>query len=70
MEEHVEDGTCLKESHVTEIETALHQIATSLHNAAEAYVSLASCIHKLEPYQIPQVIAQIPPTSYGYSHAS
>ena len=24
-------------------------------------MSLASCIHKLEPYEIPQVIAQIPP---------
>ena len=24
-------------------------------------MSLASCIHKLEPYKIPQVIAQIPP---------
>ena len=61
MEEHIEDAACLKESHVTEIETALHQIATSLHNAAEAYVSLATCIHKLEPYEKPQVIAQIPP---------
>ena len=60
MEEHIKDGTCLKESHATEIETALHQIATSLHSAAEAYMSLASCIHKLEPYKIPQIIAQIP----------
>ena len=33
MEEHIEDGTCLKESHATEIETALHQIATTLHSA-------------------------------------
>ena len=61
MEEHIEDGTCLKESHATEIETALHQIATSLHSAAEAYMSLASCVPKLECYEIPQVIAQIPP---------
>ena len=44
-----------------EIETALHQIATSLHSAAEAYMSLASCIHKLEPYKILQILAQIPP---------
>ena len=44
-----------------EIETTLHQIATSLHNAAEANMSLAFCIHKLEPYKIPQVVAQIPP---------
>ena len=61
MEEHIEDGTCLKESHAMEIEIALHQIATSLHSAAEAYMSLASCIPKLEPYEILQVIAQILP---------
>ena len=61
MEEHVVDGSCIKESNVMEIETALHQIATSLHNVAKAYMSLASCIPKLEPYEIPQVIAQIPP---------
>ena len=28
---------------------------------AKGYMSLASCIHKLEPYEIPKVIAQIPP---------
>ena len=61
MEEHIEDGSHIKENNVTEIETALQQIAMSLHNAAKAYMSLASCIHKLEPYEIPQVIAQIPP---------
>ena len=44
-----------------EIETALHQIATNLHNAAKAYLSLASCIQRLEPYKIPQIVAQIPP---------
>ena len=61
MEEHIEDGSSIKENNVMEIETALHQIATSLHNAAKAYISLASCIHKLEPYKIPQVVAQISP---------
>ena len=61
MEEHIEKETYSKESHAMEIETALYQIATSLHNAAEAYMSLASCIPKLEPYKILQVIAQIPP---------
>ena len=60
LEDHFEDGSCIKENNVMEIETALHQIATSLHYAAKAYMSLASCIHKLEPYEIPQVIAQIP----------
>ena len=61
MEDHVEDGSSIKENNVMEIETTLHQIATSLHNAAKAYMSLASCIHSLELYEIPQVIAQIPP---------
>ena len=61
MEEHIEDGSCIKENNAMEIETTLRQIAMSLQNAAKAYMSLASCIHKLEPYKIPQVIAQIPP---------
>ena len=61
MEDHIEDSSCIKENNVTEIETLLHQIATSLQSAAKGYMSLASCIHKLEPYEIPQVIAQIPP---------
>ena len=73
MEDHIEDGSCIKENeitenenscmkedHVTEIESALHQIATSLHHAAKGYLSLASSIHKVEPYELPQVIAQIP----------
>ena len=61
MEDHIEDSSCIKENNVMEIETSLHQIATSLRSAAKGYMSLASCIHKLEPYKIPQVIAQIPP---------
>ena len=61
MEYHIEDGSCLKENHVTKIEALLHQIAISLHSAAEGYMSLASCICKLEPYEIPQMVAQIPP---------
>ena len=43
------------------LETSLHEIATSLQSAAEGYMSLASHIHKLNPYELPQVIAQIPP---------
>ena len=63
MEDNVEDRTCIKENNATEIETALHQIATSLQSAAEGYMSLASHINKLNPYELPQVIAQSPPTS-------
>ena len=62
MEDHLETCTNVtkKENNVTEIESTLHQIASSLQSAAGAYMTLASCISKLEPYEIPQVIAQIP----------
>ena len=61
MEDNIEDSTNIKENNATEIETALHQIAISLQSAAEGYMSLASHINKLNPYELPQVIAQIPP---------
>ena len=63
MEDHLEDSTNVtkKENNVTEIESTLHQIASSLQSAAGAYMTLASCIHKLEPYKILQIVAQIPP---------
>ena len=61
MEDHIEYSSCIKENNVMEIETLLHQIVTSLQSAAKGYLSLASCIRKLEPYEIPQMIAQIPP---------
>ena len=61
MEDHVEDNMNIKEIHVMEIESALYQIASSLQSAAGAYMTLASYIHKLEPYKIPQVVSQIPP---------
>ena len=61
MEDKIEDSSCIKENNATEIETSLHQIATSLQSAAEGYMSLASHIKKLNPYELPQVIAQIPP---------
>ena len=61
MEDHIEDSSCMKENDPTEIETALHQKATSLQHAAKGYLSLASCIHSLKPCELPQMIAQIPP---------
>ena len=74
MEDHIEDGSCMKENNTTEIEnscmkendvmqieTVLHQIATSLQHAVRGYLSLASCIHKLEPCELLQMIAQMPP---------
>ena len=62
MEDNIEDSSSIKENNATEIETALHQIATSLQSAAEGYMTLASHINKLNPYELPQVIAQIPPS--------
>ena len=35
MEDHIEDSSCIKENNAMEIETSLHQIATSLQSAAE-----------------------------------
>ena len=63
MEDHIADSTNItkKENNITEIESALYQIASSLLNTARAYMTLASFIHKLESYKIPQVITQIPP---------
>ena len=61
MEDHIEDSSCLKENNATKTEAALHQIATSLQHAAKVYLSLASCVPQLKPYELPQMTAQIPP---------
>ena len=42
------------------IEATLHHIALGLQSAAEGYLTLASHISKVAPYELPQVIAQIP----------
>ena len=61
MEDNIEDNSCIKEANATDIEASLHQIASGLQNAAEGYMSLASHISKLNSYELPEVIAQIPP---------
>ena len=61
MKDNIEDSSCTKETNATEIEASLHQIASGLQSAAEGYMSLASHISKLNSYELPQVIAQIPP---------
>ena len=43
------------------IEATLHQIATCLQNTAEGYHALASHMSQVVPYELPQVVAQIPP---------
>ena len=56
-----EDISYKLETDSKEIENTFHQIATGLHNAAEGYLTLASHISKLAPYELPQIIAEIPP---------
>ena len=57
----MEDKSCVWETDSTKIEASLHQIDSGLQNVAEGYMTLASHISKLNPYELPQVIAQIPP---------
>ena len=57
----MEDKSCVWETDSTEIEASLHWIASGLQNAAEGYMTFASHISKLNSYELPQVIAQIPP---------
>ena len=57
----MEDKSCVQEADSTGIEASSHQIASGLQNAAEGYLTLASHISKLAPYELLQVIAQIPP---------
>ena len=61
MEDKVEDNTWVKETGATNIEASLYHIASGLQIAADGYMSLASHISKLNPYELPPVIAQIPP---------
>ena len=56
-----EETPCKLESDSKGIEATLDQIASGLQNAAEGYLTLASHISKLAPYELPQIIAQIPP---------
>ena len=56
-----EDTPCILETNATEIEATLHQIATRLQSAANGYLPLASHLPCLSPYELPQIVAQIPP---------
>ena len=57
----LEDTPCKLENDAVEIEATLNQIASGLQSAAEGYLTLASHLPKLTPYELPQMIAQIPP---------
>ena len=56
-----EDTPCKLETSATAIEAALNQIATGLQSAANGYLALASHLPTLLPYELPQIVAQIPP---------
>ena len=61
MEDNTEDKSCEWETNVMEIEASLHMIASGLQNATEGCLTLASYVSKINLYELPQVIAQIPP---------
>ena len=57
-----EETPCKWEADSKGIEATLHQISSGLQSAAGRYLTLASHISKVVPYELPQVIAQsLPP---------
>ena len=52
---------CEWEADFKGIEATLHQIVAGLQSAAEGYLALASHMSKVTPYELPQVVTQIPP---------
>ena len=52
---------CEWEANPKGIKATLHQIAASLQSEAEGYLALTSHMSKVAPYELPQVVAQIPP---------
>ena len=47
----MEDKPCVWETNSTEIEASLHLITSGLQNAAEGYLTLASHISNIAPYE-------------------
>ena len=56
-----EEAPCEWEAKSKGIEATLYQIAAGLQSAGEGYLALASCMSEVAPYELPQVVAQIPP---------
>ena len=54
--------SCKWEANSKEIEATLHQIMSGLQSAAEGYLALASHMSKVAPYELPQIVTQIPPS--------
>ena len=55
------ETSCKLDMDTKGIETTLNQIASGLQSATEGYLTLAAHISGIAPYELPQVIAQIPP---------
>ena len=56
-----EETSCMWETDSKGIEATLHQIASGLQTAAEGYLTLASHISNIAPYELLQIVTQIPP---------
>ena len=56
-----EDNPYKLETSATQIEATLNQIATGLQSATNGYLALASHLPNLSPYELPQIVSQIPP---------
>ena len=56
-----EEVPCKWEANSKKIEATLHQITAGLQSAAEGYLDVSSHMSKVVPYELLQVVAQIPP---------
>ena len=56
-----EEPPCKVDTDTKGIEATLHQIASGLKSTTEGYLTLASHISGIAPYELPQLIAQITP---------
>ena len=52
---------CKWEADPKGIEATLHQIAASLQSTGEGYLALTLHMSQVAPYELPQIVAQIPP---------
>ena len=56
-----EETLCEWEADLKGIEATLHKIAASLQSTAEGYLTLALHMSQVASYELPQIVAQIPP---------
>ena len=56
-----EETPCKWEADLKGIKGTLHEIAATLQSTVEGYLTLASHMSQVAPYELPQIVAQIPP---------